>query len=131
MAKLTVRRWCWIAVLLAVTAVQQATAQSRLLARASYLPLYDGDATVGPISKVAGTLDASILIGSNRRAFLQTFYIYGPRDRNPYNRAPRIQLGGILLGVWGGPMTAWSPLLSVGAGLIDVRADSIGRCEFP
>jgi hypothetical protein len=99
--------------------------------RGSYLPLYSGDATVGSVHNWAATVDAALLLGPNGEAGVAAFYTISSRDSDPYNRAPRIQLAGLLLTLSRGNQASISGVGAFGLGFIDVTAEPISGCEPP
>lgn len=99
--------------------------------RGGYLPLYSGDATVGGVHSWAAAIDAALLLGPRGEAGIAAFYAISPRDSDPYNRTPRIQLAGLLLSLSRGVLTSVSAVGALGLGFIVVTPDAMPACEPP
>jgi hypothetical protein len=99
--------------------------------RGSYLPLYAGDATVGAVHGLAATVHAGLVLGPEGQVEVEAFYTFSPRDTDPYNRAPRIQLAGGLLHLSRGVDAAVSAVGTVGVGLVDIAPEETGPCNPP
>jgi hypothetical protein len=119
------------ALVVAASGGLEAQTRVELGLRGSYLPLYSGDATVGSVHNWAATVDAALLLGPHGGTGVAAFYSISPRSSDPSNRAPRIQLGGLLLTLSRGVETSMSAVGAIGLGFIDVAADGRSGCEPP
>jgi hypothetical protein len=122
----------WAALWLAVeTAVLEGQPRHHLEVRGSRLPLYEGDATVGPLSSWGWTLGAGTRLGRSGQAHVEAFYTLSPMDTDPYHLAPRLHLAGLLLGGSRPPTAGWSLVASIGAGVLSVQPVPLVPCEPP
>lgn len=122
---------CVIAAGAAGSADVEAQPRGHVETRASWLPLYRGDATVGAVANRAITVGGGFRIGSGGLATVEGFYTLSPRDNDPYNRAPRIQMLGALVSNARPPESSWSVIRSFGIGLIDISPEALEPCEPP
>lgn len=99
--------------------------------RGSYLPLYSGDATVGPTHAWGLTTQVWVTMDSTGALEGSGFYTLVPRDDDPYNRTPRIQMAGAVVSLSRGIDTDLTGLGMVGLGLIDYSPRDRGPCEPP
>lgn len=100
--------------------------------RGIYLPLYQGDATVGAVHGWGGSVHASAYVGVHGRSRLEAFYTLSPMNEDPSTRAPQVQFAGLLFTRRWPPSSASriAPFVSGGAGLVSIEAREV-VCEPP
>jgi hypothetical protein len=122
-----------VGMVVALAAPTPADAQIRPQAgfRASYLPLYLGDATVSPIHAWGATVQLGAAFGLEGTRAVEAFYTISPRDAGPHNGAPRVQMVGAIVHVSDGMDRPVGFVGTVGLGMIDVSATALPPCDPP
>jgi hypothetical protein len=111
----------------------EARAQGRVEVglRGSYLPLYSGDATVGSTHGWGVTTQIAVTLDSSGATEVSGFYTLVPRDKDPYNRTPRIQMAGGMVSLSRGIESRLTGVGMLGLGIIDYSPVDLGSCELP
>lgn len=119
--------------LVALLSPAVAHAQGRIAvgARLSYVPLTSGDATYGAVHGWGLTAQVAVTLDDIGATEVYGFYTLVPRDEDPYNRAPRLQMAGAMLSISRGIESRLTGVGMVGMGIINYTADASGRCDQP
>lgn len=128
------RRWLIVAAAsFASLTPSGAHAQRRVAidVRRSYVPLYEGDAAVGPSHGWGVTTQAAVTLDSLGALEVSGFYTVVPRGDEPTQRTPRIQMAGVVMSVSRGIESSLTAVGTVGFGLIQYSPHEVGACEPP
>jgi len=116
---------------LLVPSVVRAQARIEVGVRGSYVPLYEGDATVGPTHGWGVTTQVAVTLDPAGASEAAVFYTLVPRDEDPYNRTPRIQMAGVLVSLSRGIRSRLTGVGMVGLGVIAYTPQPIVPCVPP
>ena len=119
---------CALVLLLMCPGMAGAQARFTFGARASTMPIHDGDATIGAVRRQAITLSGGLMKGPTRNSELEAFYTLSLGKGT--HSSPTFQMAGVLFSGHRGIESIVSGVATFGLGVIDVRARLI-PCEFP
>lgn len=97
----------------------------------NFLRMYEGNASVGPVTGRGFAVRVGYRPTSSRRTLLEVYGMHAPKDRDPYNRAPQIDAlgfaGSVLLR---DARRRINPFLMLGGGLYRVDAQKEAPCRI-